>query len=170
MSARTDACVALGSNLDDPAARVRAGLEALAALPHTELVARSPLYGSAPMGPADQPDYVNAIARLATALSPHALLDHLQRIEAEAGRERGGPRWGPRRLDLDIIVYGDRRIADARLTVPHPGAAERGFVLAPLADVAPELTLPGAGRIADLAAAVAVGNGELWRLDGESGA
>lgn len=166
MSGRIDAYIAIGSNLDDPVARVRAALDALAALPHTELVARSPLYGSTPMGPTDQPDYVNAAAHLATALSPHALLDHLQRLEAAAGRERGGPRWGPRQLDLDIIVYGDRRIADERLDVPHPGAAERGFVLVPLADIAPALEIPGIGQVADLAAAA--GGGDTWRLEGEA--
>lgn len=167
MSGRVDAYIAIGSNLDEPITRVRDALEALAGLPDTELVARSPLYGSTPMGPADQPDYVNAVARLATALSPHALLDQLQRLEAESGRERGGPRWGPRRLDLDIVVYGDRRIADERLDVPHPGAAERAFVLVPLAAIAPALEIPGIGRVAELAAALGEGT-DLWRLGGEA--
>lgn len=166
MSGRVDAYIAIGGNLDDPVTRVRGALDALATLPRSALVARSPLYGSTPMGPADQPDYVNAAAHLATALSPHVLLDELQRLEAEAGRERGGPRWGPRRLDLDIVVYGDRRIADERLSVPHPGVAERGFVLVPLADIAPGLEIPGVGRVADLAAAV--GGGGTWRLEGEA--
>lgn len=166
MSGRVDAYIGIGANLDDPVTRVRGALDALATLPRTGLIAGSPLYGSTPMGPADQPDYVNAVAHVATALSPHALLDHLQRLEARAGRERDGPRWGPRRLDLDIIVYGDRRIADGRLVVPHPGAAERGFVLLPLADIAPGLEIPGSGRVADLAAAA--GAGGVWRLEGEA--
>ncbi|MDX1610440.1 MAG: 2-amino-4-hydroxy-6-hydroxymethyldihydropteridine diphosphokinase [Halofilum sp. (in: g-proteobacteria)] len=143
MSAATRAWVGLGSNLGNPARQVRGALDALAALPETRLEARSRLYGSRPMGPPDQPDYVNAVARLVTALAPHALLDALQAIEARAGRERGGSRWGPRTLDLDLLLHDDTRCADARLSLPHPGIGERAFVLVPLAELDPELSIPG---------------------------
>lgn len=157
---RVDAWVGLGSNLDGPAARVRWALEALGSLPRTQRVASSRLYGSAPMGPPGQPDYVNAVAWLTTALGPHALLDELQRIENEAGRVRTGERWGPRTLDLDLLLYGNRVIRDARLSVPHPGLAERAFVLVPLAEIAPDLDVPGQGRIDSLLDAL--GERELW--------
>ena len=161
--AATAAWIGVGSNLDGPAARVRAAFDALATIPATDLVAASPLYGSAPMGPADQPDYVNAVVQLDTALEPHALLDALQRLEAEAGRDRAGERWGPRVLDLDLLLFGDRRIDDARLRVPHPGIAQRVFVLRPLADMAPDLEVPGLGRVDELLGRVP--GGGLWRLD-----
>lgn len=143
MSASTRAWVGLGGNLGDPARQVGAALDALAALPKTRLEARSRLYGSRPMGPPDQPDYVNAVARLRTALAPHALLDALQAIEQRAGRQRGATRWGPRTLDLDLLLYGDACRADERLTLPHPGIAERPFVLVPLAELDPGLSIPG---------------------------
>lgn len=162
MSPATAAWIGVGSNLDGPADRVRAAFDALATLPETVLVAASPLYGSAPMGPTDQPDYVNAVVQVRTALDPHALLDALQHREAEAGRERAGERWGPRVLDLDLLVYGDRRIDDARLRVPHPGLAERIFVLRPLADLAPALEVPGLGRVDELLDRIP--DGGLWPL------
>lgn len=163
MSPTTSAWIGVGSNLDRPAERVRAAFDALATIAATDVVAASPLYGSAPMGPADQPDYVNAVVHLDTALDPHALLDALQRLEAEAGRERAGERWGPRVLDLDLLLYGNRRIDDARLRVPHPGVAERIFVLQPLAEVAPDLDIPGLGRVDGLLERVQ--GGGLWRLE-----
>ncbi|MFA7592474.1 MAG: 2-amino-4-hydroxy-6-hydroxymethyldihydropteridine diphosphokinase [Thiohalobacteraceae bacterium] len=137
----------LGSNLDDPVRQVRAGLAALTALEQTELAACSQLYRSAPMGPPGQPDYINAVARLHTRLAPETLLDALQAIEARAGRDRSGERWGPRTLDLDILLYTDRRIDSARLQVPHPGIAARNFVLYPLAELAPDLDIPGLGPL-----------------------
>lgn len=164
MNAGHDAFVGLGSNLDGPVDRVIAGAEALATLADTRLVARSPLYGSSPMGPDDQPDYVNAVARLCTGLSPLALLDELQRIEAETGRDRSGERWGPRTLDLDLLLYDDVRRHDERLTLPHPGVTERAFVLVPLADIAPAARLPGndepIGRLA-----ARIDRGGLWPLE-----
>ena len=163
MTQAVDAWIGVGSNLDGPAARVRAACDALAGLAASEAVAVSPLYASAPMGPPDQPDYVNAVVQLRTALSAHALLDALQALEQEAGRRRGGERWGPRVLDLDLIAYGAARIDDARLQVPHPGAAERPFVLRPLADIAPGLDLPGLGRVDRLLARVSTG--DLRRLE-----
>ena len=143
MTGSTEAYVGLGSNLADPVEQVIAAFEALSALPDTRVTARSTLYGSRPMGPADQPDYVNAVARLATALDPHELLAALQGIEDRAGRDRSGARWGPRTLDLDLLLYGDLECDDDRLVLPHPGMAERAFVLVPLAEIAPDLVLPG---------------------------
>lgn len=148
MSEVTAARVALGSNLGDPVEQVIAGFEALSALPETRLTARSTLYGSRPMGPADQPDYVNAVGRLDTTLGAHELLDALQAIENRAGRERSGPRWGPRTLDLDLLLYGDWQCEDERLTLPHPGIARRPFVLVPLAEIDAALEIPGLGATA----------------------
>lgn len=142
------AYVGLGSNLDGPAKRLCRAFEALAALPATALIARSSLYRSAPMGPADQPDYVNAVAALDTELAPEALLDALQAIERTQGRVRGPERWGPRTLDLDLLLYGQRRIDTPRLQVPHPGLGERNFVLYPLQEIAPELRLPDGRTLA----------------------
>jgi 2-amino-4-hydroxy-6-hydroxymethyldihydropteridine diphosphokinase len=149
-----NAYIGLGSNLADPSVQVEAGLRALANLPQTRLVARSRLYRSAPWGRADQPEFVNAAAALETDLSPRKLLNELLAIERASGRERDGTRWGPRVLDLDILVYGDRRIAEPGLYVPHPHLHERAFALVPLAEIAPELDVPGRGRIAALLAGV----------------
>jgi 2-amino-4-hydroxy-6-hydroxymethyldihydropteridine diphosphokinase len=158
------AYVGLGSNLDDPVAQVRRALAALAGLPQTRLVARSSLYRSPPMGPAEQPDYVNAVAALLTALPAAELLAALQDIENAQGRRRDGPRWGPRTLDLDLLLFGEVAMASDTLTLPHPGLAERPFVLLPLLEVAPELRVPGGPRVARLARQV--GSGGLARLDG----
>ena len=144
------AYVGLGSNLDDPVAQVRSALDELGELPHTLRVAQSSLYRSPPMGPAGQPDYVNAVAVLDTGLEPRALLRELQAIEARHGRVRGAERWGPRTLDLDLLVYGDWCSSDPGLTVPHPGIGERPFVLWPLLEVAPGLRVPGLGVVRDL--------------------
>lgn len=160
------AYVGLGSNLDTPVAQVTAGFEALSRIPATRLVARSRLYGSAPMGPSDQPDYVNAVAKLDTSLDPHALLDQLQTTESAAGRDRSGKRWGPRTLDLDLLLYDDLHCRDERLTLPHPGVSERAFVLVPLAEIAPALTLPGTGESIAGTAARADREG-LWSLETE---
>ncbi|HTI95635.1 MAG TPA: 2-amino-4-hydroxy-6-hydroxymethyldihydropteridine diphosphokinase [Rudaea sp.] len=148
------AYIGLGSNLADPHAQVEAGIRALSKLPKTRLIARSRLYRSAPWGRADQPEFVNAVVQLETALEPRELLDHLLEIERAAGRERDGTRWGPRVLDLDILAYAQRRIAESGLHVPHPQLHERAFVLVPLAEIAPDLHIPGRGRVADLRAGV----------------
>lgn len=153
MTAWVPAYVGVGSNLGDSRARVLAAFEALARLPDTRLVARSRLYRTRPFGPVAQGDFINAAAGLLTQLPPEALLAHLRRIEAEAGRVRA-ERWGPRTLDLDLLVHGAERVATAELTVPHPGIAERGFVLAPLADIAPSLAIPGVGQVERLLAAL----------------
>lgn len=141
------AYVGLGSNLCGPVRQVREALAALAALPRTTLVSSSALYRSAPMGAAEQPEYVNAVACLDTRLAPHALLAELQRIEARHGRVRGARRWGPRTLDLDLLLYADLQCADAELTLPHPGVHQRPFVLQPLHDISPRLHIPGHGRV-----------------------
>lgn len=150
MNPPVDAWIGLGSNLDGPVIRVRQALADLDSLARTRVTARSSLYRSAPMGPAGQPDYVNAVARLSTRLDPHELLDELQRLERAAGRVRDGERWGPRTLDLDLLLHADRTIDDDRLRLPHPGIAERPFVLVPLAELAAGLEIPGHGRVADL--------------------
>jgi len=136
------AWIGLGSNLDGPREHVARALEELESLPLTRRVAASRLYASRPVGPADQPDYVNAVAHLVTRLSPLALLDQLQALEQRHGRVRGR-RWGPRTLDLDLLLYDDRRLTLPRLTLPHPEMARRAFVLVPLAELAPSLALDG---------------------------
>lgn len=147
-----EAFVAIGSNLGDPLAQARRAVAALATLPESELQQASSFYGSRPMGPADQPDYVNAVVRLHTRLGPLALLDQLQRIELEQGRVRKDERWGPRTLDLDLLLYGEEHIQHERLTVPHYGMKEREFVLLPLAELAPALVLPCGTPLIDLVA------------------
>jgi 2-amino-4-hydroxy-6-hydroxymethyldihydropteridine diphosphokinase len=137
------AYVGIGSNLDDPAAQVERAVRALASLEACELRARSALYGSAPLGPPDQPDYVNAVVALKTTLPARALLSGLQAIEADFGRRRESRRWGARVIDLDLLLYGDAVIESADLKVPHPGIASRAFVLAPLREIAPDLRIPG---------------------------
>jgi 2-amino-4-hydroxy-6-hydroxymethyldihydropteridine diphosphokinase len=147
------AVVALGSNLEDPEAQVRRGFNELAALPETWVAGRSPLYRTAPVGFADQPPFVNACALVETRLSPRALLDGLLSIEQRHGRVREIPD-GPRTLDLDIILYGGASIDEPGLTIPHPRAHERAFVLAPLADVWPDAVIPGKGAASRLLDAV----------------
>ncbi|HET7359561.1 MAG TPA: 2-amino-4-hydroxy-6-hydroxymethyldihydropteridine diphosphokinase [Rhodanobacteraceae bacterium] len=144
------AYVALGANLGDPRAQLLAAFDALAALQDTRLQARSRLYLTPPWGLREQPPFVNAVAQLDTGLGPDELLQGLLDIERAAGRERNGERWGPRRLDLDLLLHGDTVRDDARLTLPHPRMAERAFVLLPLAELAPQLDIPGHGRIAEL--------------------
>lgn len=146
------AYVGLGSNLDDPIRHVRAALAELGTIAGTRVVARSRLYRSPPAGPQDQPDYVNAVAGLLTQLAPAELLVALQAVERAHGRVRTGERWGPRTLDLDLLVYSDRVLNDAGLEVPHPRMHERAFVLVPLAEIAPGLRVPGHGLVAALAA------------------
>ena len=144
------AYIGLGGNLDHPARRVMAARSAIAAVPEIWEVAFSSLYRSAPMGPEDQPDYVNAVMAVQTCLPPSQLLDALQAIETASGRVRQGERWGPRTLDLDVLLYGDEILNDERLVVPHPGLALREFVLYPLAEIAPDLTIPGLGLLTEL--------------------
>lgn len=146
------AYIGLGSNQDHPVRQLRTAIKALASFPSTRLLVASPLYKSAPLGPADQPDYINAVAALETGLAPSALLAALQVLETRHGRVRGALRWGPRSLDLDLLLYGDAVINTPDLQVPHPGLPERVFVLYPLADIAPDLDVPGHGPVKQLLA------------------
>lgn len=146
------AFIGLGSNLDRPVRQVLTALDELGRVPETRLIRHSPLYRSAPLGPLDQPDYINAVAMLETSLRAEGLLDQLQSLEQRHGRVRS-THWGPRTLDLDILLYGDQRIDSDRLTVPHPQMHERAFVLVPLHDVAPDLVVPDLGLLSERAAA-----------------
>ena len=158
------ACVALGANIGEPVRQIEAGLAALAALPRTRLVARSSLYRSAPVGYADQPDFVNAVAVIETALAPQALLAALLAIERVHGRVREFPN-APRTLDLDILLYGDAVVHEPGLNIPHARMLERAFVMVPLAEVAPDACVPGHGRVRDLAGSVdAASVAQLQRL------
>ena len=140
--------IGLGANLGDPAARLRWALQRLASLGTIE--AQSPLYRSAPMGPADQPDFCNAVCVLRTALTPRALMDALLAIERETGRVRD-TKWGPRTLDLDLLHVDGQVSADSALRLPHPGIAKRNFVLVPWATIAAGTELPGLGCVGALA-------------------
>lgn len=133
--------VSLGSNLDNPIQHVSLAIEELAMLPLTTRRCISSLYRTPPLGPASQPDFINAVIGLETELTPHALLQALQAIEQQHGRVRA-ERWGPRTLDLDILLYASLAQQDATLTLPHPGLTQRAFVLLPLFEIAPDLQLP----------------------------
>ncbi|ELA0827539.1 2-amino-4-hydroxy-6-hydroxymethyldihydropteridine diphosphokinase [Klebsiella quasipneumoniae] len=138
----TLAYIALGSNLASPLTQVQAAIHALGEIPHSRVVNVSSFYRTPPLGPQDQPDYLNAAVALETTLSPEALLDHTQRIELQQGRVRKAERWGPRTLDLDIMLFGDALINSERLTVPHYDMRNRGFMLWPLFEIAPDLHFP----------------------------
>lgn len=142
----TLAYVALGANLGDPVATVKQAVEALKGLPRGCLLTVSSLYRTAPIGLKDQPDFINAVAALETELTPAALLDELFAIEAHFGRQRS-IRNAPRTLDLDLLLYGEICLDDPAITLPHPRMHERAFVLAPLAEIAPSLAIPGHGSI-----------------------
>ncbi len=146
----SDGFVGLGSNLDGPEERVRRALNELDALPRTRLQRASRLYRSPPMGPRDQPDYVNAVAWLETELSPLELLDCLQELERRQGRRRTR-HWGERTLDLDLLSVDHVTMATDRLQLPHPGLADRSFVLQPWCEIAPDYEVPGLGAVNDLA-------------------
>jgi 2-amino-4-hydroxy-6-hydroxymethyldihydropteridine diphosphokinase len=143
------AFIALGSNLDDPAAQVARGIDELGALPRTVVKRASSLYRSAPVGFRDQPDFINAVAQVATRLAPRALLDALLALERRHGRVRGVPN-GPRTLDLDLLLYGSLAIHEPGLTIPHPRMHERAFVIVPLAEIAPRRRVPGHGTASRL--------------------
>ncbi|OOF47314.1 2-amino-4-hydroxy-6-hydroxymethyldihydropteridine diphosphokinase [Rodentibacter trehalosifermentans] len=144
------AYIALGSNLNTPIEQLNSALNAIENLPQTRLLAVSGFYQSKPLGPQDQPDYVNAVAKIETTLAPLPLLDELQRIEKAQGRVRLR-RWGERTLDLDILLYSNEIIQSERLTVPHYDMNNREFVIVPLAEIAPDLMLPSGIKLAELA-------------------
>lgn len=142
--------IALGANLNQPLAQIKAAQAALTKLAHPNQIYHSPLYQSQPMGPADQPYFINGVSGFDTELSPLALLDALQAIEQQQGRVRKTERWGPRTLDLDMLLYDDITYEHERLTLPHYDMKQRAFVLYPLADLAPDLVLPCGTPLAQL--------------------
>ncbi len=158
------AYVAIGGNLGDPRASVRRAHEMIARLPDTRLLRRSRTYRSRPMGPQDQPDFINAAAGVLTRHDARPLLELLLDIERSMGRDRR-ERWGPRIIDLDLIWMAGAVIDEPQLRVPHPGVRDRNFVLYPLADIAPTLRIPGCGRVSDLKRRV--GDEGLWVLEDE---
>ena len=161
MNERVFAWIGMGANLGLPKQALESAFESLAALPGTQLLARSSIWRTAPVDAPGQPDYFNAIAKLETSLAPHALLREIQAIEQAQGRERSF-RNAPRTLDLDLLLYGDAIVGLPDLVVPHPRMHERAFVLAPLAEIEPELAIPGVGVVSELLAAV--GDQRIERL------
>jgi len=143
------AYVGLGANLGEPRRHLEQALRELDEVPLTRVMSRSSLYRSAPLGYADQPDFVNAVAQLETRLPAQGLLAELQAIEARHGRERSFAN-APRTLDLDLLLFGDERISEPELTVPHPRMHERAFVLLPLVEIAPDAAIPGRGKASAL--------------------
>jgi 2-amino-4-hydroxy-6-hydroxymethyldihydropteridine diphosphokinase len=156
------AYIGLGANLKDPAAQLREALRLVGARPGIRVVATSQLYRSAPLGPGDQPDYCNAVCALDTDLNPDRLLTHLHAVERQMGRERPPQRWAPRLIDLDLLHYERVTMKTSRITLPHPEMHKRNFVLAPLAEIAPELELPGLGIVSDLARILGGDGLQLW--------
>ena len=138
----TPAYVALGSNLAEPTQQVKRALQALSQLASTRLICHSSLYQSQPMGPQQQPMFINAVAALLTQQTAQQLLAELQRIEADMGRQSSAERWGPRIIDLDVLLFGEIRFATDTLQLPHPGMLVRNFVMQPLAEIAPQLVMP----------------------------
>ena len=159
----TSCYIGLGSNLENPRQQVQDALQSLSALPEVNKLHCSSLYRSAPLGPQDQPDFINAVAELQCDLPALALLSALQQIENQQGRVRK-QHWGPRTLDLDLLLYGDEEIKLEQLKVPHPEMPNRNFVLIPLYEIAPQLTIPTMGKIEDLVKQVSADG--LERIDG----
>jgi 2-amino-4-hydroxy-6-hydroxymethyldihydropteridine diphosphokinase len=145
------AYVGVGSNLDDPRAQVRAGIDAIRRIPKTRLCLKSGNYRSAPLSGDSQPDYINAVVGILTLLPAEALLEELRSIEDARGRDRDAGRWRPRTLDLDLLALSDQVVDTEALTLPHPGIAERNFVLLPWAEIAPHFRVPELGLVKDLA-------------------
>ncbi|WON77890.1 2-amino-4-hydroxy-6-hydroxymethyldihydropteridine diphosphokinase [Serratia sp. UGAL515B_01] len=154
--------IALGSNLAHPLQQVKAALGALEDIPQSSLIICSPFYRTKPLGPQNQPDYLNAVVALDTQLTAEQLLDHTQAIERRQGRLRKDERWGPRTLDLDIMLYGNEFINTDRLIVPHYGLKEREFMLYPLADIAAGLVLPDGALLTECLKRVPKNGMELW--------
>ncbi len=156
------AYIGLGSNQQEPPAQIREALKRLAGLPRSRLIVASPLYGSKPFGKVPQADFVNAVAGMLTQLSPEVLLEEIKALERAMGRAEVHEKWGPRVIDLDLLVHGLERRDGPGFTLPHAGIVERNFVLYPLADIAPDLDVPGLGRLASLRDRLATDG--LWRL------
>ena len=157
------AYIGLGSNLGDPPAQIREALDQLTNRPEVRAVVCSSLYRSRPMGPQDQPAYANAAARLETECEPLELLDVLLAVERSLGRNRDAERrWGPRMIDLDLLLYGNETLRCPRLSLPHPGLTEREFVVLPLLEIAPDLTLPDGRQLAGIAARLPRNGLRVW--------
>ena len=154
--------IALGSNLASPLTQVNAAIAALGAIPDSRIVAVSGFYRTPPLGPQDQPDYLNAAVALETTLAPEPLLDHTQRIELDQGRVRKAERWGPRTLDLDIMLFGEETITTPRLTVPHYDMKNRGFMLWPLFEIAPALRFPDGETLASVLDHLGAAKPAVW--------
>lgn len=158
----TLAYIALGSNLASPLDQVNAAITALGEIPQSRIVAVSSLYRTPPLGPPDQPDYLNAAVALETALEPETLLDHTQRIELQQGRVRKAERWGPRTLDLDIMLFGNLTLNTERLTVPHYDMKNRGFMLWPLFEIASDLHFPDGTSLQEILANLNAPKPDAW--------
>jgi 2-amino-4-hydroxy-6-hydroxymethyldihydropteridine diphosphokinase len=154
--------IGIGSNVDDPTAQVRRAVTKLGELSASRVFAVSRLYGSRPFGPILQPDFVNAVVGALTQLESWKFLTGLQAIETALGRPTRHQKWGPRVIDLDLLIYGRERASGGSLVLPHPGIAERNFVLLPFADIAPDVEVPGLGRVAELAARTS--RKDIWPL------
>jgi 2-amino-4-hydroxy-6-hydroxymethyldihydropteridine diphosphokinase len=154
--------VGVGANIEDPLAQVAQALMELGEIRHTRVTARSALYRTAPVGKLDQPDFINAVAKLESALAPRDLLDALFEIENRHGRRRS-EKNAPRTLDLDLLLYGNDTIDEMGLSLPHPRLHQRAFVLVPLAEIAPDTVVPGRGRVRDLVARI--DRGGVERVD-----
>ncbi len=164
-SLMSTAYIGIGSNLGSPADQVKSAIDLLRELPGADLIAVSGLYRSAPMCQQDQPDYINAVAAMTTQKSAHDFLRQLQMLEDQQGRVRSGRRWEARILDLDLLVFGNQQSTDDELTLPHPGIAERNFVLLPWNEIAPEFVVPGLASIGDLVARIPGGGPDIERLN-----
>ncbi|HEQ1857887.1 TPA: 2-amino-4-hydroxy-6-hydroxymethyldihydropteridine diphosphokinase [Providencia alcalifaciens] len=141
--------IAIGSNLGEPLKQAQQAIAALDAIPNSRVVSTSSIYRTKPLGPQDQPDFLNLAVLLETDLEPEALLNYTQQIELDLGRVRKDERWGPRTLDLDIMLFGNRVIQTERLTVPHYGLKEREFMLYPLSDITPSLIFPDGEKLSE---------------------
>jgi len=159
------AYIGIGSNLGEPMVQVRQGIESLKRLPRSSVVLQSGLFRSAPMGPKDQPDYINAVAAIVTRLEPRELLAQLKDIEQGQGRDPGAKRWGPRILDLDLLAFSTVIMASDDLTLPHPGIAERNFVLLPWREIAPHYRVPGMTTVEMLAQSIVADEPRIEKLD-----
>lgn len=158
----TLAYIAIGSNLAAPLEQVNAAVQALGEIPQTRVVAVSSFYRTPPLGPQDQPDYLNAAVMLETGLDADTLLDNTQRIELQQGRVRKAERWGPRTLDLDIMLFGNEVISTERLTVPHYDMKNRGFMLWPLFEIAPDLAFPDGSSLKGVLASLHAEKPSRW--------
>jgi len=154
--------IALGANLGNPLKQAQGAIESIHQLPSTKVIQTSPFYRSKPLGPQNQPDYLNAVIKAVTELSPIDLLDGLQQIEKDLGRVRKADRWGPRTLDLDILLYDNIQMNSERLTIPHYDMKNREFVLYPLYDLDPQLILPDQTRLSDLLINLPLNNMTHW--------